>query len=142
MHLIKRYFLLAIITVTPFGISGCLEEKEGLYNVVGPVATIPVFTASRTAPTAGETINLSVRYYSPNVAVKELRLNETLGTAQKRAITSKAVSEFNTQNSYVDTFSYTVPVGTPRNTRIVLELEAVTTNDLVGNRTLTLTVGQ
>jgi hypothetical protein len=142
MRLIKKYFLLAIITVVPFGLSGCLEEKEGLYDVVGPVATIPVFTASRTTPTAGETINLSIRYYSPNVAVKELRLNETLGTAQKRSVTSKVVNEFNTQNSYVDTFSYTVPAGTPRNTRIVLEMEAVTANDLVGNRTLTLTVSQ
>jgi hypothetical protein len=142
MNAIKKCFLFAVITFLPLGVSGCLEDEEPLYDVVGPVATIPVFTSSKTAPIANETVNLSVRYYSPNAAVKELRLNETVGTGQKRTVTSKPITDFDTRNSYVDTFAYTIPAGTPSTTKIVLEVEAVTENDLVGNRTLTLTVAQ
>jgi|GEM_PF-2947592 len=140
MHLIKKYVLFNIMALLPLGMSGCLEEKEGLYDVVGPVATIPVFTSSKAAPVAGESVTLSVRYYSPNAAVKELRLNETVGTGPKRTLISKPVTDFNTQNSYVDTFTYIVPEGTAAATGIVLEVEAVTDNDLSGRRTLTLTV--
>jgi enoyl-[acyl-carrier-protein] reductase (NADH) len=140
MNTLKKYFLLAALALLPLGVSGCLDDEEPLYDVVGPVATIPVFTSSKTAPTAGETVNLSMRYYSPNAAVKELRLNETIGTGPKRTVASKEVTDFDTRNSYVDTFAYTVPDGTPATTRIVLEVEAVTENDLSGARTLTLTV--
>ncbi len=120
--------------------SGCLEDEEPLYDVVGPVATIPVFTVSKATPTAGETVNLSIRYYSPNVAVKELRLNETVGTGPKRTLVTKPVADFNTQNSYVDAFTYTVPAGTAAAAKIVLEVEAVTENDLAVSRNLTLTI--
>lgn len=140
MNSVKRYFLWVMAALLPLGVSGCLEDEEPLYDVVGPVATIPVFTSSKAAPTAGETVNLSIRYYSPNVAVKELRLSETLGTGPKRTLISMPVTDFNTENSYVDTFTYIVPDGTAANTKIVLEVEAVTENDLVGSRTLTLTV--
>lgn len=120
-------------------LSSCLEDKEDLYDVVGPVATIPVFTASKAQPAVGETITLSLRYYSPNVAVKELQLNETIGTGTKTLVTSKAIEGFDTQNSYVDTFSYTVPANASKST-IVLEAAAIGTNDLAGTRTLTLTI--
>ena len=140
MHLVKKYFLLTAVALLPLGMSGCLEEKESLYDVVGPVATIPVFTAPKTTLTVNETVTLSVRYYSPHAAVKELRLNETIGTGPKRTVSSKPVTDFDTRNSYVDTFTYTVPDGTPAATKITLEVEAVTENDLAGNRTLTLTV--
>ena len=142
MHLIKKYCLLIAMAILPLGLSACMEDEEPLYDVVGPVATIPVFTSSKTTPTAGETVNLSIRYYSPNVAVKELRLNETIGTGVKRTLMSKSITDFDTRNSYVDAFPYTVPAGTPGTTKVVLEIEAVTNNDLVGNRTLTLTVAQ
>ncbi len=140
MNLLKKYLLLAAVALLPLGVSGCLEDEEPLYDVVGPVASIPVFTSSKTTPVADETVNLSVRYYSPNVAVKELRLNETIGTGTKRTLVSKPVTDFDTRNSYVDTFTYSVPAGTPATTRIVLEVEAITENDLSGTRTLTLTV--
>ncbi|HEX8531304.1 MAG TPA: hypothetical protein VF646_14835, partial [Cytophagales bacterium] len=118
MNSIKKSILLALVAVLPLGVSGCLEEKDPLYDVVGPVATIPVFTASKTAPKAGETVTLSVRYYSPNAAVKELRLNETLGAGAKRTVVSKPVTDFDTRNSYVDAFTYAVPEGTPATTKI------------------------
>jgi hypothetical protein len=140
MNAIKKYFLLAALALLPLGVSGCLEDEEPLYDVVGPVATIPVFTSSVSTPKAEETVNLSIRYYSPNVAVKELRLNETVGAGPKRTLISKPVTDFDTQNSYVDAFTYSVPAGTPATTKIVLEVEAVTENDLSGTRTLTLTV--
>lgn len=140
MNVLKKYLLLAAVALLPLGVSGCLEDEEPLYDIVGPVASIPVFTTSKTTPKADETVNLSVRYYSPNAAVKELRLNETVGTGAKRTLVSKPVTDFDTRNSYVDTFTYSVPAGTPATTRIVLEVEAVTENDLSGTRTLTLTV--
>lgn len=140
MNSLKKYFLLAAVALLPLGMSGCLKDEDPLYDVVGAVATIPVFTSSKTTPMADETVNLSIRYYSPNVAVKELRLNETVGTGPKRTLVSKQVTDFDTRNSYVDTFAYTVPLGTPAATKVVLEVEAVTENDLSGTRTLTLTV--
>ena len=140
MNSLKKYFLLAAVALLPVGVSGCLQDEEPLYDVVGPVATISVFTSSKTTPMADETVNLSIRYYSPNVAVKELRLNETIGTGPKRTLISKPITDFDARNTYVDTFTYSVPAGTPATTKIVLEVEAVTENDLSGTRTLTLTV--
>ncbi len=139
MRLFTNYFIFTIYVLLAFGTSSCLEEKEGLYDKVGAVATIPVFTASKTAPAAGETITLTVRYYSPDIAVKELQLNETIAAGEKKTVASKAVTDFNTANSYVDSFEYTVPVDASKK-RIILEVAAVSTNDLTGTRTLTFNI--
>ncbi len=139
MKLFNKYFILTICLLLAVSMSSCLEDKEDLYDKVGAVATIPVFNASKTAPAAGETITLSLRYYSPDVAVKELQLNETIATDEKRMVTSKPVTDFNTANSYVDSFEYTVPADASKK-RIVLEVAAVSTNDLSGTRTLTLNI--
>lgn len=139
MKFISKYFILVLSLLPAVSLTSCLEDKEDLYDIVGPVATIPAFTASKTAPAAGETIELTVRFYSPNVAVKELLLNETVATGAKQQINSKPVTGFDTNNSYVETFSYTVPA-TAAGSKIVLEVAAVTTNDLTNTRTLTLTI--
>lgn len=139
MKIFANYFIYFLSLVAISGLTSCLEDKEELYDVVGPVATIPAFTASKAAPVAGETIELTVRFYSPNVAVKELILHETVATDAKQQITSKAISGFDTNNSYVEKFSYTVPA-TAAGKKIVLEAAAVTTNDLTNTRTLTLTI--
>ncbi|CAN5911337.1 hypothetical protein BH24BAC1_BH24BAC1_18610 [soil metagenome] len=120
-------------------LSSCLKEKDPLFDVVGPVATFTVMTASKTNPAVGETITVSVRYYSPQVDVVELRLNETIGTGQKRQVTAKPITGFNTENSYVDTFQYTVPAGAAR-ARITLEAMAIGSNELAGVRTVTLNI--
>ncbi len=121
------------------GTTSCLEDKEELYDVVGAVATIPVFSTPNIRPAAGSTITLSVRYYSPNAAVKELQLYEKIATADRTQVTTKAITGFNTENSYVDTFEYTVPANATGRS-IVLEVVAVTVNDLTNSRTLTLTI--
>jgi hypothetical protein len=138
----NKAFLLAMALLLSFGLSSCLKEKDPLFDVVGPVATFPVFSASKLNPAVGETITLNVRYYSPLVEVRELRLNETIGTGAKRQVTSKPITGFNTDNSYADTFSYTVPAvqAGAANRRITLEVEAIGANDLSGVRTLTLNV--
>lgn len=139
MKTLYKHSILILCLFLSTGLSSCLEEKDDLYEVVGAVATIPVFTASKAQPLPGETITLSLRYFSPNVAVKELQLNETIGTGSKTLVTSKEITGFDTQNSYVDTFTYTVPAGLSK-TSIVLEAAAIGTNDLAGTRTVTLTI--
>ena len=138
MKLINKYFILVLCILT-LGTTSCLEDKEELYDVVGAVATIPVFNASNNRPAAGSTVTLTVRYYSPDAAVKELQLYEKIGTADRTQVTTKAINGFNTENSYVDTFDYTVPANATGRS-IVLEVVAVTANDLTNNRTLTLTI--
>jgi hypothetical protein len=138
MKLINKYFILVLCCLT-LGTSSCLEDKEEMYDILGAVATIPVFTSTNNRPTAGSTVTLSVRYYSPNAAVKELQLYEKIATADRTQVTTKAVTGFNTENSYVDTFNYTVPANATGRS-IVLEVVAVTVNDLTNSRTLTLTI--
>ena len=138
MKLINKYFILFLCIVS-MGITSCLEDQEEMYDIVGAVATIPAFSTPNTRPAAGSTITLSVRYYSPNAAVKELQLYEKIGTADRTQITTKAITGFNTENSYVDTFNYTVPANATGRS-IVLEVVAVTVNDLTNSRTLTLTI--
>ncbi len=139
MKSVNKYCILIASLFLAFNLSSCLEEEDELYDIVGPVATIPVFSASKTAPVAGEAITLTVRFYSPKVAIKELLLNETVDTGTKRPIASKPVSNFDINNSYVETFDYTVPADASKK-KITFEVVAVTTNDLTNSRTLTLTI--
>jgi hypothetical protein len=141
MKFLSNYFILLLSLLATVSLTSCLEEEEGLYDKVGPVATISVFSAAKTAPAPGETINLTVRFYSPNVGVKELRLNETVAAGTKQQIDSRAISGFDANNSYVETFSYTVPAGTAGR-RITLEVAAITDNDLSNARTLVLNIPQ
>ncbi len=142
----KWLTLLASILIAS-GLSACLEQKEELYDIVGPVATIPVLTATKAnaKPTdtirVGDAVAVKLRYYSPNVAVKELQLHETITGGQRRLITSKAITDFNMANSYEDEFQYIVPTEA-LGKRVVLEAVAVTTNDLTGMRTVNVTVGK
>ena len=141
MKFLSKYFIFFLSILATIGLTSCLEDKEDLYDKVGAVATIPAFGASKMAPAPGETITLNVRFFSPNVGVKELRLNETIATGTKQQVDSKAITGFDTNNSYVETFSYTVPAGTAGR-RIILEVAAVTDNDLTNSRTLTLNIPQ
>jgi hypothetical protein len=149
MKLLSKYFIFFFSVMVTVGLSSCLEEKEDLYDKVGAVATIPAFTATRLSPTTGEPVTgairsgdpvrLTMRFYSPNVGVKELILNETIATGAKQQIDSKVITGFDRNNSYVETFNYTVPAGTSGR-RITLEVVAVTENDLTNNRTLILNI--
>jgi hypothetical protein len=149
MKVLYRKLILLFSLLATIGFSSCLEDKEDLYDKVGPVATIPVFSASRISSTtgqpvtgairAGDPIRLTVRFYSPNVAVRELVLNQTIANGEKQQIASRPVTGFDTNNSYVETFDYQIPADAA-DKRIVFEVVAATTNDLTNNRTLTLNI--
>jgi hypothetical protein len=161
MKFLSKYAIFSLLLLSLLNLTSCLEEEEGLYDKVGPVATIPaVIVVAKLDPAtkdpildpatkqpitspvrAGDLIRLSVRFYSPNVAVKELILSETVATSAKQQVTSRPITNFDTKNSYVETFDYQVPAGTAGR-RIVLEVAAVTDNDLTNTRTLTLNIPQ
>jgi hypothetical protein len=147
MKFANKWVTLLMSIVIASGLSACLDEKEELYDIVGPVATIPVLTATKAngkpADTirVGDAVSVKLRYYSPNVAVRELQLSETIAGGQKRLVISKPVGDFNTANSYEDEFQYIVPAEASGK-RVVLEAVAVTTNELTGTRTVNVTVAK
>lgn len=111
-----------------------LEDPEPEYSVVGGVATITVWTPSKTNPTAGETITIRANYYSEHAPVTQLRFSARVGAGTTSVVETVSISDFNTANSYERTFNYTVPPGTPAGTVIVLTLEVETPNSLVVSR--------
>ncbi|GAB2785067.1 hypothetical protein GCM10027275_31790 [Rhabdobacter roseus] len=119
-------------------LSACFNEYDEGYEILGPVATIPVLTFSQAQPTAGSQITVNFRYYSENIEVKELRLVQTLSNATT-TVSTKPVSGFNRDNSYEDSFTYTVP-SVSAGTVINLGVEVVTTNDLTNARRANITV--
>jgi hypothetical protein len=129
---------ISVLLLAMFLLSSCFKEKDPIYEVVGPVATIPVFTLSATTVDPGQAITLKIRYYSENIAVSQLRLNQIRsGTSQN--VSTVNVTNFNTDNSYEETFSYTVPQDAAGST-ITLQVEVETANGLVNRRSGNITV--
>jgi hypothetical protein len=138
MRTIKNYTLLFVLMMS-ISLTACFEEKDDDFTVLGPVATIPTFTISKNNPVAGESISVSIRYYSENIKVKEIRLTETIGTGAATVVTTKTISDFDINNSYVDAFNYVVPA-VAAGTVIRLTVEIQTENDLVNSRFGNVTV--
>ena len=134
-----KIYSLALMLLTSMVMSACFEEKDDDFTVLGPVASIPAFTLSKNNPTAGETITVSIRYYSENIAVEEIRLTETIGTGAATVVTTKSITDFDINDSYVDTFDYVVPA-VAAGTVIRLTVEIQTTNDLMNSRFGNVTV--
>lgn len=119
-----------------FGLAACFDERDDEYDIVGAVATIPVFEISDTTPSAGDEITVSFRYYSEHVAVSELRLLANPGGV----VTTKSITGHNLEDSYEDSFTYTVPADTDTGMEITLTVEIETANDLVNSKSGTITV--
>ena len=136
MKKLNKFFIVILSAVV---LSACLEENDPNYDIIGAVGTISQINVSDENPAVGETITVDILYFSENVAVKELRLNAAVGNGNKATVTTKSISDFNTDNSYTDSFSYAVPAGSSGQ-NILLEVEIVTANDLVNNKTETVTV--
>jgi hypothetical protein len=127
-----------IVVLIMISMSACFNKFDEGYDVVGPVATIPVFTISATQPTVGQNITVNFRYYSENIEVKQLRLIQTIaGTAT--TVSTKDISGFNKANSYEDSFNFIVP-DRPLNTVINLKVEVITNNNLSNSRAGNITV--
>jgi hypothetical protein len=136
MKRIKYHILILLVIVT--SLTSCFEERDDDYKIVGAVATIPVLTVSKATPVVGEQITVNIRYYSEHVPVTEIRLIETIGTGTATVVQTKTISGFDTKNSYVDSFTYTVPT-VPLNTVIRLTVEVQTENQLTNSRFTTIT---
>ena len=122
------------------GLTSCFDEKEDEYQIIGAVGTVAVMTVTKSTPTVGEQISVNIRYYSENVAVKQLRLTQTIGAGTPTVVATKDITGFDTNNSYEDVFSYTVPAA-PLNTLIKLTMEVETVNNLTNsNKFVNITV--
>ena len=129
----KKY--ISILTMLLMvSLTSCFEEYDEGYDLVGRVASIPAFTISATTAAVGAPVTANFRYYSEHEPVTELRLIQTIG-GQSSVAASKPVSGHNTADSYVDSFTYTVPqaaIGTV----IQLQIEVVTANGLTNRGAL------
>jgi hypothetical protein len=139
MNYLKNILTTSFLLFLALCFTGCFEEEEKLYKVLGGVATIPVFTISKSNPTASEGITVTFRYYSENAAVTNLRLKERIGAGELTIVETVPVSSFDTKNSYVHTFNYTVP-NVSAGTVIRLEVEVETVGNLVNTRFGNITV--
>ena len=139
MKKIKQHILVSLLVLMVF-LTSCFEERDDDFKIVGAVASIPVFTVSKSNPIVGEQITVSIRYYSENVAVNELRLTEAIGTgATPVVVQTKSISGFDVKNSYTDSFTYTVP-SVPVGTRIAVGVQVQTENTLTNSRSANITV--
>jgi hypothetical protein len=137
MKNLKNTILIALGIL--ISLTSCFDEQEDEYTVVGAVATIPVFTTPSANVNAGQTVRLPLRYYSENVDVRQVRFTQTVGTGAPSVLLSKDITDFDRNNSYVDTLDYVVPA-LPLNTVIKVGVEVETINDLVNSKTVNLTV--
>jgi hypothetical protein len=115
------------------GLTSCFDEKEEDYQIIGAIGTVSLLTPSKTQPAPGEQIVLNFRYYSEHVAVKQVRLTQTIMPGGTReVVATKDIADFDINDSYVDSFNYTVPA-VALNTVIKLTLEVETVNDLTND---------
>lgn len=113
---------------------GCYQEEDSMYDVLGGVATITVWTPSKTNPAANEAMTVRARYYSEKAAVTELRFYAKVGAADRTLVETVPITTFSNDDSYERIFNYTVPGGTPASTVIIFTVEVETTGDLINSR--------
>lgn len=118
--------------------TSCFEVYDEGYDLLGRVATIPVFTLSQNIVEEGEVVTVNYRYYSEHVAVTELRLIQVIGD-EATPVSTRQVTDHNFLNSYEGSFEYTAPqVGV--STVVILRFEVETANNLVNYKEASLTV--
>jgi hypothetical protein len=139
--------ILLLLTVV-VSLSSCFDEDNDEYSVVGPVATVPVFSIPNPLVTnttnyrvaSGENLRVAIRYYSEHVKVTQYRVIEDLQNGTPTTVLYTVdVTDFDTRNTYVDTLDYTVPVF-PVDKLFKLTIEIETENDLVNKKDLLMQV--
>jgi hypothetical protein len=142
----KNILLGALVIMT--GLTSCFEEKDDDYTIVGAVASVSVFSipnplitgTSNYGVTAGEQVNVAIRYYSEHVKVTQYRVvQDLLDGAPATILYTKDVTDFDIRNSYVDVLQYTVPAfAVGKKFKLTIEIE--TENSLVNKKDLPLQV--
>ncbi|WP_293010889.1 hypothetical protein [Mongoliibacter sp.] len=121
-----------------FATSCILEEVEPEYDVVGAVGTISTLTASNTSPEVGQTVTFTMTIYSEHENATELRMNRGTGSAAT-TVETKTFTSWNTEDSYVETFQYTIPEDAAGNT-LTMEFVLVTESNFTARRSINLNV--
>lgn len=130
--------ILAISLVTAFLSSCILEDQEPEYDIVGAVGTIATLTSSNNNPAVGETVTFTLLVYSEHEPATELRMNRVQGTTVTN-IETKTFSNWNTEDSYRETFQFQVPQGTA-GTALTFQFALVTRSNFVATRNITINV--
>lgn len=121
-----------------FATSCILEEVEPEYDVVGAVGTISTLTASNTSPEVGQSVTFSMTIYSEHENATELRMNRGTGSAAT-TVETKTFTSWNTEDSYVETFQYTIPADAA-GTTLTMEFVLVTESNFTTRRSINLNV--
>jgi hypothetical protein len=136
MNIIHKIGIMMLFVAT---ITSCiLEDVDPEYDVVGAVGTISTLTASSTTPTVGQTVTLTTTIFSEHENATELNLIR-LVAGSPTTIDTKTFSSWNKEDSYRETFQYTVPAGT-EGTAIVLQMQLITESGFSATRNITLNV--
>ncbi len=131
-HILALLFL-------PFLFTGCiLEEQEPEYDVVGAVGTIATLTASNSTPEVGSTVTFTVTVYSEHEPATELRMNRVQGGTATN-LETKTFTNWNVENSYVESFQWTVPENA-RGTAVTIQFVLLTQSNFTSSRNITLNV--
>ncbi|WP_143961721.1 hypothetical protein [Litoribacter populi] len=136
----KKY--IAILTMLVMvGLTSCFDEYDEGYDLLGRVASIPVFTVSSTTAAPGADVTANFRYFSEHEPVTGLRLIEII-SGNETVAASKDITGHNVRDSYEDSFTYTVPASLDPGTAITLWIEVETANGLTNrgsiNRVVTV----
>lgn len=126
--------LILMVIILGSSLMGCYQEEDSMYDVLGGVATITVWTPSKTNPAADEAMTVRARYYSEKATVTELRFYAKVGAADRTLVETVPITTFRNDDSYERVFNYTVPGGTPASTVIIFTVEVETTGDLINSR--------
>lgn len=135
-----NYFknILALL-ILPFLFTACiLEDQEPEYDVVGAVGTIATLTASNTSPEVGSTVTFTMTVYSEHEPATELRMNR-LQAGTPTTLQTRNFSNWNTEDSYVETFQWTVPEDA-RGTAVTMQFVLVTQSNFTRSRTIAINV--
>jgi hypothetical protein len=140
----KRHIFLMLFALVSLSLSACYKEKnpnEDNFEIVGSVPQVSELTPSTTTPTAGSTIELTVKLSYVNTTVRELKFYQRIGTSGAYSFLKTEPFTPNfvpAERVHVVKYPYNVP--NEPNKAFSLQVEAVTTNDLVSiRRTMTPT---
>lgn len=143
----KNILFSALVMI--IGLTSCFDEKEEDYTIIGAVGSAVIINTIKDAagnekplvdPAApGDKIFVKVRYYSENIAVKQVKLSVAVGTGAATELWTLPVTDFDTNNSYENKIEYIVPVA-PSKTAITFTAEVLTINELTNTKTSIVTV--
>lgn len=120
-------------------VSSCiLEDEEPEYDVVGAVGTIATLTASNTNPEVGQTVTFTMTIYSEHENATELRMNR-LVSGTPTTISTRTFTNWNKEDSYVESFQYEIPEGTA-GTTLTMQFVLVTESNYTTSRNISVNV--